>query len=188
MLIKFNKYYINSKSVKYTISEMINIWVERFNNIKNSCFKYLDSLDVNYNDINTSTSFSFGLANNAISYLADTKLDYGDNIERLTLTHIRLNSLDSYSFLNPKRNYRDIIILVIDKSELSRETDKVYPSVGIVGDFNNDFVTSKPNKKTTHSKITLNYECDTASKGVLIYFEYIDDAKTCISYIDVSVN
>ena len=96
--------------------------------------------------------------------------------------------LVSTTFLNPKRNYRDIIILVIDKSELNHETDKVYPSVGIVGDFNNDFVTSKPDKKTTHSKITLNYECDTASKGVLIYFEYIDDAKTCISYIDVSVN
>ena len=52
--------------------------------------------------------------------------------------------LVSTTFLNPKRNYRDIIILVIDKSELNHETDKVYPSVGIVGDFNNDFVTSNP--------------------------------------------
>ena len=96
--------------------------------------------------------------------------------------------LVSTTFLNPKRNYRNIVILVVDKSELSKETDKVYPSIGIVGDFNNEFVTSNPNKKTTHSKITLNYECDSASKGVLIYFEYVDDAKTCISYLNVSVS
>ena len=96
--------------------------------------------------------------------------------------------LVSTTFLNPARNYRNIKILVIDKSELNNETTKVYPSLGIVGDFNNEFVTTNPNKITTHSKITLNYESEFASKGVLIYFEYIDDAKTCMSYLDVSVS
>lgn len=92
------------------------------------------------------------------------------------------------TFSNPVRNYRNLIILVIDMSELNNETNKVYPSLGIVGDFNNQFVTSNPNKTTTHSKLSLNYEVEFESKGVLIYFEYVDDAKTCISYLNVSVN
>lgn len=101
---------------------------------------------------------------------------------------IKNKYLVSTTFSNPARNYRSLIILVVDMSELNYETDKVYPSLGITGNFNNEFVTSNPNKKTSHSKITFNYECDSPSKGVLIYFEYIDDAKTCISYLNVSVN
>lgn len=96
--------------------------------------------------------------------------------------------LVSTTFSNPARNYRNVIILVIDKSEHNNQTDNIYPSLGIVGDFNNEFVTSNPDKKTTHSKLVLTYECDNPSEGVLIYFEYIDDAKTCISYLDVSVS
>ena len=96
--------------------------------------------------------------------------------------------LVSTKFSNPVRNYRNIIILVVDKSEINNSTDNIYPSLGIVGNFNNEFVTSKPDKKKTHSVLTLNYEVDFESKGVFIYFEYLDDSKTCISYLDVSVN
>ena len=96
---KFTKNFFDNN--KYKISEMISIWNERFENIKKSCINYLDSNDINFKKIHTAVSFSFGLAENAISYLSDAKLDYGDNIERLSLSHIRLNSFDSFSFFNP---------------------------------------------------------------------------------------
>ena len=83
---------------------------ERFENIKKNCFQSIDSNDINFDKIHTAVSFSFGLAENAISYLADSKLDYGDNIERLTLSHIRLNSYDSYSFFNPFNMIIDTVI------------------------------------------------------------------------------
>lgn len=109
-VLKFSLNFINKDNKKYTISEMISIWFERFENVKISCFDSFDSNNINYDKINTAVSFSFGLAENAISYLADAKLDYGDNIERLTLTHIRLNSFDSYSFFNPLNMVIDTII------------------------------------------------------------------------------
>lgn len=96
--------------------------------------------------------------------------------------------LVSTTFSNPLRNYSNLIILVIDESELENKTNKVYPSLGIVGDFNNEFVTNSPNKKTTHSQLTMNYENDKSSEGVLIYLEYYDNNKTSTFYLNVSVN
>ena len=109
-VIKFNKYFLNKETRKYTISQMIDIWLERYENIQKSCFNALSNDDINYNNVYTAVSFSFGLAENAISYLADSKLDYGDEIDRLTLSHIRLNSLDGYSFYNPLNMIYDSII------------------------------------------------------------------------------
>ena len=109
-IIKYNRYFLTADNSMYSISQMINVWLERFNNIKNDCFKAISNDDINYNNLYIATSFSFGLAENAISYLADAKIDYGDQIERLTLTHIRLNMMDSYSFLNPLNIIYDTII------------------------------------------------------------------------------
>lgn len=89
---------------------MINIWLERFENIKNNCFESIDKNKNNYDLMETAVSFSLGLAENALSYLADTKLDYGNEIERLSLCHKRLNSLDSYSFFNPFNLIIDSIV------------------------------------------------------------------------------
>lgn len=148
-----------------------------------------------WNDIddNTMTQENY---NNYLSYksLLLNQEEYSsgskdiDVVVNVQKNEIKNKYLVSTTFSNPARNYRNLIILVIDMSELNNQTNKIYPSLGIVGDFNNEFVKSNPNKKTTHSKLSLNYECDVASKGVLIYFEYLDDAKTCISYLNVSVN
>ena len=109
-IIKFNLSFQNSGASNYKISQMIDVWLERYNNIQQSCFNSLDNEDVHYNEIYIAVSFAFGLAENAISYLADAKLDYGDDIERLSLSHIRLNSMDSYSFLNPINMIYDCIV------------------------------------------------------------------------------
>ena len=99
---------------------------------------------------------------------------------------------DSYlvntTFTNPKDNYKNLTILVIDQSEKEKETDKIYPSLGIVGNFNNEFVVSAPNKKTTHSTLSMNYESNVESKGVLVYLEYTHNSDIVISRLSVSVN
>ena len=134
-ILKFTKYFINKNNEKYNISEMIKIWNERFENIKKSCFNSIDSNDVNFDKIHTAVSFSFGLAENAISYLADSKIDYGDNIERLSLSHIRLNSYDSYSFFNPFNMIIDTIIR--DYAELYKfELIDIYDLDKIISNLN----------------------------------------------------
>lgn len=95
--------------------------------------------------------------------------------------------LVSTKFTNPRSNYKNLIILVIDEKELEKETDKIYPSIGIVGNFNNEFVVSSPNQKTTHSKLTMNYESTFKSGGVLIYLQYFDGSSTITSRLNVSV-
>ena len=134
-ILKFTKYFINKNNEKYNISEMIKIWNERFENIKKSCFNSIDSNDVNFDKIHTAVSFSFGLAENAISYLADSKIDYGDNIERLSLSHVRLNSYDSYSFFNPFNMIIDTIIR--DYAELYKfELIDIYDLDKIISNLN----------------------------------------------------
>ena len=109
-IIKYNRYFYNKDNRVYSISQMINVWLERYNNIQKDCFNALCNDDIIYNNMYIAVSFSFGLAENALSYLADAKIDYGDEIERLTLTHIRLNLLDSYSFFNPLNIIYDSVI------------------------------------------------------------------------------
>lgn len=117
------------------------------------------------------------------------KNEYINSIDELDIEVNVYESNSSYlistKFSNPDSNYKDLKILVIDESELITKTNKVYPSVGIVGNFENEFVTSSPNKKTTHSSLTLNYESERVSEGVLIYFEYNDSGKQCIVYLNI---
>lgn len=94
----FNKKQTNNE---FKISTLITIWSERYDNIEKQCFSSLKMDDIHYNDVYTAVSCAFGLAENAIQYLADAKLDYDDNIENLSVVHRRLNSLDSWTFFNP---------------------------------------------------------------------------------------
>ena len=116
---------------------------------------------------------------------------YSSNSEDIDINVKVIKVEDSYlvntTFTNPKDNYKNLVILVIDQSEKENKTDKIYPSLGIVGNFNNEFVVSAPNKKTTHSTLTMNYEIGLESKGVLIYLEYSHNSDIVISRLNVSV-
>lgn len=130
--------------------------------------------------------------NNYLNY-KDSLLSHEEYISKIDEIDINVSvhkSNDTYlvstNFTNPDNNYKNLIILVVDEKELTNKTDKIYPSIGIVGDYNNEFVTSAPNKKTTHSKLTMNYESEEISSGVLIYLEYVDNGKKCIVHLNVS--
>ena len=133
--LELTNLYVNKFNQRYTIDEMINIWLERFENIKNNCFESIDKNKNNYDLMETAVSFSLGLAENALSYLADTKLDYGTEIERLSLCHKRLNSLDSYSFFNPFNLIIDSIVR--DYAELYKfELIDIYDLDNILSNLN----------------------------------------------------
>ena len=94
--------YLNyEKDESFTISNLIKIWEDKVELIESQCSKALKKDEVHYNDIFTAMSCALGMAENAIQYLAEAKLDYGDEITNLTLVHKRLNSLDSWTFFNP---------------------------------------------------------------------------------------
>ena len=121
----------------------------------------------------------------------EAQAQYKEDSDAIDVVVNIYESNDSYLvstvFSNPLANYKNLVILVIDESELTNKTNKVYPSVGIVGNFENEFVVNTPNQTTTHSKITMNYENDTISEGVLVYLKYVSNNTTCVEYLNVSV-
>ena len=132
---------------------------------------------------------------NKYNEIKDKLLDietYSTESEDIDIKVNVIKSNESYlvstSFTNPKGNYKNLIILVIDQKEKENQTNKIYPSIGIVGNFNNEFVVNAPNKKTTHSTLTMNYESSFESKGVLVYLEYTIDSNTVISRLNVSAS
>ncbi len=97
-----HKKYLNIKNEdNLTISNLLKLWEDKVELIESQCSKALKKDEIHYNDIFTAMSCALGMAENAIQYLAEAKLDYGDNIESLTIVHKRLNSLDSWTFFNP---------------------------------------------------------------------------------------
>lgn len=132
-VIKFNNNFINN-SMNYTISKMLAIWLERYENIQKNCFNSIHNDDINYNNIYIALTYSFGLAENAITYLSDIKLDYGDSIDRISLSHIRLNTFESFSFFNPLNMIYDTLIRdyaelfkfeLIDLHDLNKISDQI---------------------------------------------------------------
>lgn len=101
-VIYLHEKYLNvNNGEDFSISNLIKIWEDKVELIESQCSKALKKDEVHYNDIFTAMSCALGMAENAIQYLAEAKLDYGDEIENLTLVHKRLNSLDSWTFFNP---------------------------------------------------------------------------------------
>lgn len=86
---------------KISISELLTLWEEKFEFIETRVIPTLRSDDFDYNAILEGVYFAFGLSENALQYLADTRLDYGNVIEHHTLAHKRLNSLENKIFYDP---------------------------------------------------------------------------------------
>lgn len=89
------------KEEQVKLSDLIKVWEEKIEFLETKCipsFRFDDSL---YIDILESTYFAIGLAENALQYLADAKIDYGDQISNTTIAHKRINILDYESIYSP---------------------------------------------------------------------------------------
>lgn len=83
------------------LSTIKELWSSKVDNVESKIIPSLKIDNFIYEKAIVSIIQSIGLAENAISYLQDTIIDFGDKITELTLTHKRITSLDSYELLNP---------------------------------------------------------------------------------------
>ena len=83
------------------VIDLIELWEEKFDFIETKVIPSLRSDDHDYNLILEGIYFAFGLAENAIQYLADTKIDIGKEIIHNSLVHKRLNSYENKVFFDP---------------------------------------------------------------------------------------
>jgi hypothetical protein len=83
------------------IKDLLELWEEKFEFIETKVIPTIRSDDYDYNLVLEGIYFAFGLAENAIQYLADTKIDLGSEIKHNTLVHKRLNSYDNITFFDP---------------------------------------------------------------------------------------
>ncbi|MCH5171352.1 MAG: hypothetical protein J1F31_00735 [Erysipelotrichales bacterium] len=101
-LLKMHTYFKNEeKEAKYTIKEMTKLWEDKLDLVEERILPSFKIDDYSYEKVMTTIIFSLGLAENALQYLAELALDYGDNIENLTLTHKRFYQFSSYEFFSP---------------------------------------------------------------------------------------
>lgn len=86
---------------KIDLSNLLKLWIERINYIETEGINQLKYSDVNYKKIFESSMFFLGMGVNAVQYLSEIIIDYGKEIDGLSLVHVRLNELDSFEILNP---------------------------------------------------------------------------------------
>ncbi len=86
---------------KMKVSYLQTLWENKVELIENKALPSLKVDNYFYVQAVESVTHALGMAENAIQYLSDARLDFGDDITNTTLAHKRLNSLDAYTFLNP---------------------------------------------------------------------------------------
>lgn len=94
-------YYQKFKSIKLMISHIRNLWINKTTTIEERILTSLPIDDKEYSNMYILGEYGLGLAENAIQYLLDTALYYGDEIINTTLTHKRIDDFNSFYLFNP---------------------------------------------------------------------------------------
>lgn len=99
-LNKFHCLFIEENK-NVNLNDLLLLWKNRIGEIEDKAVNSFRVDSIYYKNNLEKTMFCFGLAQNALQYLSDAILEYGDTIKNITLTHKRLKSLDSFEFFNP---------------------------------------------------------------------------------------
>lgn len=101
-IIKIHQHYVNSPSeIPYTTTYLSSLWEEKINSIEQKILPSIRVDDFAYQKIMIAAIYALGLAENALQYLTEIAIDYGKEISPLTLSHRRLESLDSHTVFDP---------------------------------------------------------------------------------------
>ena len=101
-IIKIHQQYVNFPSeIPYTTTYLSSLWEEKINSIEQKILPSIRVDDFAYQKIMVAAIYALGLAENALQYLTEIALDYGKEISPLTLSHRRLESLDSHTVFDP---------------------------------------------------------------------------------------
>lgn len=102
VILIHKKYRSNNQNLSSPlISSIKELWISKVDNIEEKIIPSLKIDNYVYEVAIVSIMHALGLAENAIAYLQDTLIDFGDRVSEVSLTHKRLTSLDSYELLNP---------------------------------------------------------------------------------------
>lgn len=95
------KYQNIDKEKNIDLMELIKLWEEKLEFIETKCLSSLRVEENGNDEVLEAIYYAIGLAENAIQYLADTRLDYGEKLGNITIVHKRLNSLENQVFFDP---------------------------------------------------------------------------------------
>jgi len=101
-LIKMHGIYYNRfNNTLLRISHIRSLWMNKTDVIESRILSTLPLEDLNYRPVYLLGQYALGLAENAIQYLLDTGLDYGDEIINKTLAHKRIDVFNEKFLFNP---------------------------------------------------------------------------------------
>lgn len=128
MLTSLHLTYLQNNPMNFlSLTTIKSLWIEKIEKIETKIMTSLKMDDYVYHLFLSSTIYALGLGETAVQYLEDIKIDFGEKIHYVTITHKRLPRLTSYELLNPfnliiDSPLRDIVELfkngVIDENEL----------------------------------------------------------------------
>ena len=98
-----NKFHVlfSDSQVKIDLREVLLTWQDRVSIIERESIVNLRVESPFYSSNLKNIMFCMGLCQNAVQYLSDVIQDYGSVLDHISLTHKRLNCLDSFDFFNP---------------------------------------------------------------------------------------
>jgi len=98
-----NKFHVLFKDFHNNVDlrELLLAWEERVDRFEKESIFNLRKDGAFYSDNLEKVMFCMGMCQNAIQYLSDIIQDYGGILDDICLTHMRLNSIDSFDFFNP---------------------------------------------------------------------------------------
>lgn len=86
---------------RINLKKLLNSWKKRMLSVENDAIRFLRIDSVYYEKNLQISMYILGIAQNALQYLNEIILDYGENLENLTLTHKRLRKMSSDEFCDP---------------------------------------------------------------------------------------
>lgn len=100
-IVAMHLQYKEAPMSSYTIQHLISLWEEKITIIEEKALPSIKVDDFAYQKIMVAAIHALGLAENAIQYLAEIEIDFGPEINSLTLCHRRLDSLSTLSVFDP---------------------------------------------------------------------------------------
>ncbi len=99
-IIKMHQEYFNYYQAKLNLDEIITLWEQRIEYLENQCLVMLNFDNPAHKDLYEYAMYAIGMAENALQYLSDLKIDYKEYLVT-TLTHRRIKKLDKWEIFNP---------------------------------------------------------------------------------------
>lgn len=100
---ELNAFHFNFKQAdkKIELKKILLSWEEKISYVENTSISALRVDSVYYQSNLQIAMFCLGMAQNALQYLSECILDYGDTIDNATLVHKRLKNLNIVEVLDP---------------------------------------------------------------------------------------